>query len=92
MSSVFFFENLDTILEAYSYSYPEFNYTNVSFKKLENLFNTDPNNYIIQLWKQLIIDNWHYEQTSTFVRPRWNSEQSILYDVNILLKASYKYI
>ena len=38
------------------------------------------------------MDYWHYEQTSQLIREHWRSEGSIIYDLDVLVLASEKFL
>ena len=87
-SGASFLENLDTVLESYSYAMPNYDDRIMSTPQFAAWIKRDPNHYLIRAWRLIVADYWYYEQTNHLARSHWLSELSIIRDIDILLKAS----
>jgi len=87
ISGEFFFENLEVMFDSYAQyltTYGSITETEIFRYWLEN----EPAHYMLKNWKQLVCDYWHYKQSDHLIREHWRGEMTILYDIEILLKAS----
>jgi len=83
----FFFENLEVLLDAYGLFLVNYNrYLDVEL--FRDWYEEDKANELLRSWRLLICDYWHYKQTDHFIRTAWQTEMSILIDIEILMKAS----
>jgi len=83
----FFFENLEVLLDAYTLFLVKYNrYLDVEL--FRDWYEEDKANELLRSWRLLICDYWHYKQTDHFIRTTWQTEMSILIDIEILIKAS----
>ena len=82
-----FLEILETILETYSHAMPNYNDT-MTMRRFGVWFVKEPNSYLMRLWRLIVADYWYYEQTGHLAREHWRSDNCIINDINILLRAS----
>lgn len=87
ISGEFFFENLEVLFDSYSIYLVPFNAI-LDTEAFRSWHAEEPQHYLLQNWKQLVCDYWHYKQSEHFIREHWKGEMSILYDIELLLKAS----
>ena len=83
----FFFENLEVMLDSYTlYLVPY--HTFLDPEPFRAWQQDEPTHYLLKNWKQLVCDYWHYKQSDHLIRENWRNEMSILYDIELLAKAS----
>jgi len=89
---LFFFENIHILIESFR---PSIRLSDPSLLSLEYFkiwHNNSPKHYLLLQWRRFVMDYWHYEQTSQLVREHWRSEGSIIYDLDVLVLASEKFL
>lgn len=87
ISGEFFFENLEVMFDSYAqYLLPYGSLIETDI--FRDWLNSEPTHYLLKNWKQLVCDYWHYKQSDHLIREHWRGEMTILYDIEVLLKAS----
>jgi hypothetical protein len=83
----FFFENLEVMFDSFATYLTPYG-SLIETDNFRDWLNSDPTHYMLKNWKQLVCDYWHYKQSDHLIREHWRGEMTILYDIEILLKAS----
>ena len=89
---VFFFENIHILIESFR---PSIRLSDPSLLSLEHFkiwHKNSPKHHLLLQWRRFVMDYWHYEQTSQLIREHWRSEGSIIYDLDVLVLASEKFL
>ena len=90
--SIFFFENINILIESFR---PSIRLADPSLLSLEHFkiwHRNSPKHHLLLQWRRFVMDYWHYEQTSQLIREHWRSEGSIIYDLDVLVLASEKFL
>ena len=90
--AIFFFENLHILLESFKPSLRLADTSTLSLVYFRIWNNNNPTHHLLVQWRRFVMDYWHYEQTSQLIREHWRSEGSIIYDLDVLVLASEKYL
>jgi hypothetical protein len=89
---IFFFENIHILIESFR---PSIRLADPSLLSLEHFkiwHKNSPKHHLLVQWRRFVMDYWHYEQTSQLIREHWRSEGSIIYDLDVLVLASEKFL
>jgi hypothetical protein len=90
--AVFFFENIHILIESFR---PSIRLSDPSLLSLEHFkiwHKNSPKHHLLLQWRRFVMDYWHYEQTNQLIREHWRSEGSIIYDLDVLVLASEKFL
>jgi hypothetical protein len=87
ISGEFFFENLEVMFDSYAQYLTPYG-SLIETDIFREWLHAEPGHYMLKNWKQLVCDYWHYKQSDHLIRENWRGEMSILYDIEVLLKAS----
>jgi len=83
----FFLENLEVLVDTFSPFLAKY----AQYEDIEIFrawFEDEKDHPLIRCWRHLVCDYWHYKQTEHLIRSSWQTEMSIVVDIEILFKAS----